>query len=123
MCDDRNGDGVLCTAPPTSDGIDVGGRDFPFCKIQRAVVSGNDPAGDRDVNAAPFETLAENICVFQLSYSQTNGTALTVPVTGGFLQGIHRVQVRITSKSRSSQVRRYQDITLRSDILVRSAKY
>ncbi|MCI0551899.1 MAG: prepilin-type N-terminal cleavage/methylation domain-containing protein [Anaerolineae bacterium] len=127
VCDDVNGDGILCTAPPDPDGTDFGGRDFPFCSIERAVVFGNDPTTDRDDTAATFETLASNICVFQLAYFQTDGTPVnggTFPVTGGFLQGIHRVTSTITSKSRSSQgPGKYQEITLTSDILVRSAKY
>lgn len=130
VCDDVNGDGVLCTDNTNNKA----GGDYPFCKIERAVVYGNDPgsavapwSADRDENAASFETVASNICTFQLHYYLTDGTELNsgnVPLTGGFLQAIQRVKASITSVSRISEgPGKYQELQLNSDILLRSAKY
>jgi prepilin-type N-terminal cleavage/methylation domain-containing protein len=130
VCDDVNGDSVLCTDNTNRKA----GGDYPFCNIERAVVYGNDPgsavapwSADRDANSASFETVATNICTFQLHYYSANGTEINsgnVPLTGGFLQSIQRVKATITSMSRTNEgPGKYQELQLNSDILLRSAKY
>jgi len=122
VCDDLDGDGVTCADPTNPDP-----SDWPFCDIERAVVFGNDPVLDSDDTVASFEVMAKNICQFKLSYFSTDGTPLNAgatPLTGGFLAGVQRVKVTINAKARSSKgPQQYNDVTMSSDILLRSAKY
>jgi prepilin-type N-terminal cleavage/methylation domain-containing protein len=93
---DANDDGVCDNTAPA---------DYPFCDIQRAVKSGNDPTTNSAVAEADWETLATNILTFKLEY-------------------VGLVRATITARERSMEgPMKFQDITMRSEILVRGDVY
>jgi type II secretory pathway pseudopilin PulG len=91
---DADADGVCDNTNPDDD---------PFCEIQRAVVVGNEPV--TTVVDTEYKTLATNIISMQIT-------------TGGL------VQLVITARDRSMEgPQKYQDVTLTTQILIRSDVY
>lgn len=80
--------------------------DDPFCSIERAVVTGNDPAANSAVPPdAEFKELATNIISFDV---QSTGL----------------MQVRLIVRDRSMEgPQKYQDVVLTTEILVRDVAY
>jgi prepilin-type N-terminal cleavage/methylation domain-containing protein len=120
LSNDANADGVC----------DI---DYPFCNFERAEVRGNNPVNDIVEANASFTTLATNIAELKFTYMDPDGSAInggTIPAGGfntgccfGNLASIGRIRINITARDRSSEVRKYVDVALSSDVLVRAAKY
>ena len=94
---DANNDGICDSTGPADD---------PFCTIERAVVTGNDPTANSGVPAdIEFHQLATNIIAFDV---QTTGL----------------LQIRLTVRDRSMEgPQKYQDVVLTTQILVRDSAY
>ena len=96
------------TNDANNDGIcdNIGPADDPFCTIERAVISGNDPTANMVEPAdSEFHQLATNIISFDV---QTPGL----------------LQIRLTVRDRSMEgPQKYQDVVLTTQILVRDSEY
>jgi prepilin-type N-terminal cleavage/methylation domain-containing protein len=83
----------------------VGPGDDPFCTIERAFVSGNDPVANSNPANAQFEELATNVISFNVQQP-------------GLLQ------IQLTVRDRSMEgPQKYQDVVLTTQILVRDNEY
>lgn len=93
---------------------------YPFCEIQRAEVSGNTVLSDSST-VTNWATLATNVQSLNFEYYLQTGTSLGTSVTGTSLSLIGRVVVVIVARERSmSAPGNYQDVTMKSEILVRN---
>jgi len=94
---DGNNDGICDLAGP---------RDDPFCSIERAVISGNDPVSNSVVPAdSEFHELASNIISFEVE-------------SGGLL----KITLKVRDRAMEGP-QKYQDVVLTTQILIRDNIY
>jgi prepilin-type N-terminal cleavage/methylation domain-containing protein len=83
----------------------IGPNDDPFCTIERAVVSGNDPVANSLEANAQFEQLATNVISF-------------------IVQQPGLLEIQLTVRDRSMEgPQKYQNVVLTTQILVRDNEY
>jgi prepilin-type N-terminal cleavage/methylation domain-containing protein len=101
----------------------ISDANYPFGRIERAVVPTNTPVITVPANDQ-FVPVGYNIADMKLDLYRPDGSLITSnPFTTGDLQVANKISLVIVGRDRSSVQGQYQDVTLRSEILIRNRKF
>ena len=110
LAGDANDDGI-CDNMTDSD--------YPFCTIEKTLTEGNDPVANAEVPTSGWSPVGANIIKMKFTYLEADGSPATSPLTA---QVVH---VDLTARDRGSDLkgRKFQDVNLTTDVLVRDSRY